>query len=175
MNRRHLVSFASLFSPVAIGLTIGLAAPGSASASTRDAATGSASAAPAAATAITARAAAPRYVLLGCNNAPEVTPAGITSCTDKTLGLRGVHWTSWTPQLASGFGTYVLKDTRGHLQSYPALVALWGSAAVKGHPAEHKYARITLIFTGKLPSLSTVVNGKTVTAQPGTLTFPTSP
>jgi hypothetical protein len=175
MNRRHVVSFASLFSPVAIGLIIGLAAPGSALASTRDAATGSAPAAPAAATAITARAAAPRLVVLGCNNAPEVTPPGITSCTDRTLGLRGVHWTSWTPQLASGFGTYVLKDARGHLQSYPALVALWGSAAVKGHPAERKYTQLTLIFTGTRPPDYQLVNGKTVVTHPVTLTLPTFP
>jgi hypothetical protein len=168
MNRRHIVSFASIFTPVAIGLAIGLAAQG-ASASTRDAATGSA------ATIHATPAAAPKLVLLGCNRVAEVTPAGITNCATPAVGLRGLHWTSWTPHLASGFGAYVQKDAHGHLRSYPAIVALWGSAAVKGHPAEHKYSEMTIIFTRTPPSLTETVSGKTVTVNPGSLTFPTSP
>ena len=64
------------------------------------------------------------------------------------MGLTGLHWTSWTSHLASGYGTYFLNDCTptcagGHFHTYPALVALWGNAAVKGHPSERKYTRMT--------------------------------
>jgi uncharacterized lipoprotein NlpE involved in copper resistance len=181
MNRGRITVIASVFTSVAIGLTIGLAAQGGgASASTRGAATGSASFAPAAATALAASAAAPRFILLGCDNNAEVAPSGISNCGDGAAGLTGLHWTSWTSHLASGYGTYFLNDCTptcagGHFHTYPALVALWGSAAVKGHPSERKYTQMTLVFTGTRPPAYQVVNGKTVVTHPVTLTLPTFP
>ena len=175
MNRRRITTIASIFTPVAIGLTVGLAAmSGGAAASTRDAAASSAS------SALTASATAPKFVLLGCNGNAEVAPSGISNCGDGAVGLTALHWTSWTSHLASGYGTYFLNDCTptcvgGHFHSYPALVTLWGSAAVKGHPTERKYTRMTLIFTGTRPPVSQVVNGKTVVTHPVTLTLPTFP
>jgi hypothetical protein len=175
MNRGRITTIASIFTPVAIGLTIGVAAlSGGASASTRDAATGSASAA------LTASATAPKFVLLGCNNNAQVAPSSISNCGDGAVGLNGLHWTSWTSHQASGYGTYFLNDCTptcvgGHFHSYPAIVVLWGSAAVKGHPSERKYTQMTLIFTGTRPPVSQVVNGKTVVTHPVTLTLPTFP
>jgi hypothetical protein len=174
MNRERITTIASIFTPVAIVLTIGLAAlSGGASASTRDAATGSASAAHAATT-------APKFVLLGCNDNAEVAPSSISNCGDGAVGLTGLHWTSWTSHLASGYGTYFLNDCTptcvgGHFHTYPALVALWGSAAVKGHPSERKYTQMTLVFTGTRPPAYQVVNGKIVVTHPVTLTLPTFP
>ena len=174
MNRGRITTIASIFTPVAIGLTIGVAAlSGGASASTRDAATGSASSAHAATT-------APKFVLLGCNDNAEVAPPSISNCGDGAAGLTGLHWTSWTSHLASGYGTYYLNDCTptcvgGHFHTYHALVALWGSAAVKGHPSERKYTEMTLIFTGTRPPFYQVVNGKTVITHPVTLTLPTFP
>ena len=174
MNRERITTIASIFTPVTIVLTIGLAVlSGGASASTRDAATGSASSAHAATT-------APKFVLLGCNDNAEVAPSSISNCGDGAVGLTGLHWTSWTSHLASGYGTYFLNDCTptcvgGHFHTYPALVALWGSAAVQGHPSERKYTRMTLIFTGTRPPFSQVVNGKTVVTHPITLTLPTFP
>jgi hypothetical protein len=181
MNRGRITVIASVFTSVAIGLTIGLAAQsGGASASTRGAATGSASFAPAAATALAASAAAPRFILLGCGSNAEVAPSGISNCGDGAAGLTGLHWTSWTSHLASGYGTYFLNDCTptcagGHFHTYPALVALWGSAAVKGHPSERKYTQMTLVFTGTRPPAYQVINGKTVVTHPVTLTLPTFP
>jgi hypothetical protein len=175
MNRRRITTIASIFTPVAIGLTVGLAVmSGGAAASTRDAATSAAS------SALTASATAPKFVLLGCNGNAEVAPSGISNCGDGAVGLTALHWTSWTSHLASGYGTYFLNDCTptcvgGHFHSYPALVTLWGSAAVKGHPTERKYTRMTLIFTGTRPPVSQVVNGKTVVTHPVTLTLPTFP
>jgi hypothetical protein len=173
MNRERITTIASIFTPVAIVATIGLAVlSGGASASTRDAATGSSSA-----RAVTT---APKFVLLGCNDNAEVAPSSISNCGDGAVGLTGLHWTSWTSHLASGYGTYSLNDCTptcvgGHFHNYPALVVLWGSAAVKGHPSERKYTRMTLIFTGTRPPFSQVVNGKTVVTHPITLTLPTFP
>ena len=181
MNRGRITSIASILTPVAIGLTIGLAVQsGGASASTRHVVTGSASSVHAATTALTVGAAAPKFILLGCSNDAEVAPSGISNCGDGAVGLTALHWTSWTSHLASGYGTYFLNDCTptcagGHFHTYPALVALWGSAAVKGHPSERKYTQMSLIFTGTRPPAYQVVNGKTVVTHPVTLTLPTFP
>jgi hypothetical protein len=179
MNRGRITTIASIFTPVAIGLAIGVAAlSGGASASTRDAVTGRAASGPAAS--VTTSATAPKFVLLGCDNKGEVAPASISNCGDGAVGASGLHWTSWTSHLASGYGAYFLNDCTptcagGHFHKYPALVTLWGSAAVQGHPSERKYTQMTLIFTGARPPVYQQVNGKTVVTHPVTLTLPTFP
>ena len=179
MDRGRITSIASILTPVAIGLTIGLAVQGGgASAST--AATGRGSAAHAATTELTVSATAPKFILLGCDNNAEVAPSAISNCGDGAAGLAGLHWTSWTAHLASGYGTYFLNDCTptcvgGHFHAYPALVNLWGSAAVTGHPSERKYTQLTLVFTGPRPPVYQVVNGQTVVTHPVTLTLPTFP
>ncbi len=179
MNRGRIVSIASIFTPVVIGLVIGLAVQSAgASAGTRGAAAGSAPRA--VTTALTVGGTAPRFVLLGCDDTAEVAPSGISNCGDGAVGLAGLRWTSWTSHLASGYGTYFLNDCTptcagGHFHAYPALVTLWGSAAVTGHPSERKYTEMTLIFTGKRPPVYQLVNGKTVVTHPVTLTLPTFP
>jgi hypothetical protein len=181
MNRGRVISIASIFTSAAAGLAIGLVAlGGGAAASTAGAPAGSASPAHAATTALTASAAGPKFVLLGCDNHAEVAPSDISNCGDGAVGVTRLHWTSWTSHLASGYGTYFLNDctptcVAGHFHTYPALVALWGSAAVKGGPPERKYTQMTLIFTGKRPPFYQLVNGKTVITHPGTLTLPTFP
>ena len=181
MNRGRIISIASIFTSVAVGVTIGLAVQGGgASASTRDAAAASASSAHAATAALTASATAPKFVLLGCNDDAEVAPSGISNCGDGAEGLTGLHWTSWTSHLASGYGTWYRNDctptcVAGHFHTYPAIVALWGSAPVKGCPSERKYTELTLIFTGTRPPFYQLVNGKTVITHPATLTLPTFP
>jgi hypothetical protein len=162
MNLGRISSIASIVTPVAVGLAAGLAVLGcGTAASTRDAVTSGATATHVATTALTAST-APKFVLLGC------------------AGLTGLHWTSWTSHLASGYGTYYLNDCTptcagGHFHAYPALVDLWGSSAVRGHPAERKFLQLTLVFTGNRPPAYQEVNGKTVVTHPVTLTLPTFP
>ena len=181
MSRGRITYFAAIFTPVAVGLAIVLAAQsGGAAASTREAATGSATASHAVTTALTAGATGPKFILLGCDNDAEVAPSGISNCGDGAVGLTGLHWTSWTSHLASGYGTYFLNDCTptcvgGHFHTYHALVALWGSSAVTGHPSERKYTQLTLVFTGTRPPAYQLVNGKTVVTHPDTLTLPTFP
>jgi hypothetical protein len=181
MSRGRITSIASIFTPVAVALTAGLAVLGcSTAASARDAATGGATAAHGATAALSASVTTPKFVLLGCDNDAEVAPSGISNCGDGAAGLTGLHWTSWTSHLASGYGTYYLNDCTptcagGHFHTYPALVDLWGSGAVKGHPSERKYLQLTLVFSGNRPPAYQEVNGKTVVAHPVTLTLPTFP
>jgi hypothetical protein len=61
---------------------------------------------PATASTQAATAAIPRYVVLDCSFKPVVTPpAFVVACADNGMGVEGLHWTSWTPKLASGYGT----------------------------------------------------------------------
>jgi hypothetical protein len=134
---------------------------------------------PAAASTQAAAANTPRYVVLDCSFKPVVTPSSlIVTCADAGIRLENLRWTTWTPKLASGYGTFWENDctpncAEGHFHSYPSLEVLWGSAMVKGHPADRRYTQLTVIFTGKArPPVYVLQNGKAVATHPLTLTFP---
>jgi len=122
-------------------------------------------------------AATPAYVVYDCNKA-QVKPGTIfIACADGGVGLQGLHWTSWTPELASGYGTFWENDcipycAAGHIHHYQALVMLWGSASVPGHQAERRYVKITAVFPGSSrPPVYTLVKGKLVASYPLTQIF----
>jgi hypothetical protein len=100
-----------------------------------------------------------RIVVLNCLGKAEVRPSSfILACADGNDYLTGLSWTSWTPRLASGYGTQVVNDCLpycavGHFHSYPALVVLWGRAALRGNPGTLRYTKITLIYTGARPKV----------------------
>ena len=80
----------------------------------------------------------------------------ILACADGNAYFDKLSWTSWTPGLASAKGRFVLNDCTpscavGHFHSYPAIVVLWGSKAVQGHPGERCYTELTQILTGPRP------------------------
>jgi hypothetical protein len=125
-----------------------------------------------------ATATTPKYVVLDCSSKPVVAPSTfIITCADAGIGVRDLHWTSWTPKLASGYGTFWENDCTpncadGHFHYYPSLEVLWGSATVKGHPADRRYTELTVIFTGKTrPPVYVLKNGKLVATHPLTQTF----
>jgi hypothetical protein len=133
---------------------------------------------PATASTQAATAAIPRYVVLDCSLKPVVTPSTfVVACADNGMGVEGLHWTSWTPKLASGYGTVWANDCTpncadGHFHYYPSLEVLWGSATVNGHPADRRYTKLTVIFTGKRrPPVYVLKNGKLVATYPLTQTF----
>lgn len=100
----------------------------------------------------------------------------ILTCADGNAYFAKLAWTSWTPGLASAKGSLVMNDcipycAVGHFHSYPAIVVLWGSQAVKNHPGEIAYTRLTQILTGPRPRFYDGVHHKWVTA-PVTETFP---
>lgn len=124
---------------------------------------------------------APRYVVLNCSQKPEVKPVDFTSaCADNGFGVAKMHWTSWTSHLASGYGTVYENDNypdhaEGRTYQVPALITLWGSASVKGHPAERTYTHMTAIYPGARPAVYVYkkANGKFGATYPQTQTFPT--
>jgi hypothetical protein len=122
----------------------------------------------------------PKYVVLDCTLKPVVEPRTfVITCADAGTGVQDLHWTSWTPKLASGYGTFWENDcmpscVEGHFHYYPSLEVLWGSATVKGHPGDRRYTKLTVIFTGKTrPPVYVVKNGKLVATYPLTQTFDT--
>jgi hypothetical protein len=102
--------------------------------------------------------------------APLVRPREyILTCADANSYLGSLSWTTWTPRLASAYGTLGINDCNpycavGHFHGYPALVILWGEAAVKGHPGEHRYTMMTQILTGPRPRYYDYLTRKWVTA-----------
>jgi len=121
---------------------------------------------------------APKYVVLDCSFKPVVEPSTfVITCADAGTGVQDLHWTSWTPKLASGYGTFWENDCTpdcadGHFRYYPSLEVLWGSATVQGHPADRRYTELTVIFTGKTrPPVYVLENGKLVATYPLTQTF----
>ena len=120
----------------------------------------------------------PKYIVLDCSFKLVVAPSTfIITCADAGIGVQHLHWTSWTPKLASGYGTFWENDCTpncadGHVHYYPSLEVLWGSATVQGHPADRRYTKLTVIFTGKTrPPVYVLKNGKLVATHPLTQTF----
>jgi hypothetical protein len=141
---------------LALGLGLGLGGPASAAATSRGSAP--------AVTGLFAE----RTVVISCLGRLEARPRSFTlACADGNDYLSGLSWSSWTPRLASGYGTQVVNDCLpycavGHFHSYPVLVVLWGRAALRGNPGTLRYTKITLIDTGARP--------KVLGGYPGTVT-----
>ena len=145
MKRAVIIAvLASVFGGLAItGLTLGLAGP--------------AHAAPAG----PAQGSTALIVVFDCpgQHALVKPRSFILTCADGNAYFSKLSWTSWTPGLASAKGTLVLNDctpycAAGHFHSYPAIVVLWGSKAVPGHPGERCYTKLTEILTGPRPRLA---------------------
>ena len=168
MNWGRFTTIAAGFAVAALGLSLGLA--GCAGAATTSAA---------AVTRAGSAAAAPQYVVLNCMDKAQVKPGTISlACADNGIGLTHLHWTSWTPQLASAYGTNWENDclpscAQGHVHNYPVVAVLRGSATVKGHPGERRYTEATLSYTKRRPAVyATSCNGKVVATYPVTQTLP---
>jgi hypothetical protein len=120
---------------------------------------------------------APKYVVLNCSERPVTRPATWTPfCADYGVVLYNMHWTSWTSHLASGYGTVYEDDNypshaEGKVYRVPALVTLWGSAAVRNHPGDNTYTEMTFIFPGQRPAVYEMVNGKWIATYPQTQTL----
>jgi hypothetical protein len=81
----------------------------------------------------------------------------ILTCGDGYAQVDKLSWTSWTPGLASATGAVVRNTCNpscvaGHFVSSPVVAVLWGRAALKNHPGEQCYTRMTIIYTGSRPS-----------------------
>jgi hypothetical protein len=133
---------------------------------------------PANAAAAPAAAHTTKYVVLNCTGKPEVKPGTIVlACADNGAGLQHLHWTTrWTSRGAGGHGTFwenLCKPNcaEGRIEKMPAEVTLRDTAAVKGHPGDRRYTRLTAVFPKKRPTVYKRVHGKIVATHPKSWTF----
>ena len=132
---------------------------------------------PANAAAVPAATHTTKFVVLDCNNKPEVKPGTIVlACADDGLSLTHLHWTRWTSHGAAGRGTFwenlcIPDCAAGRVVHMPARVILRGSAAVKGHPGDRQYTRLTAVFPHKRPTVYKRRHGKIVATHPKSWTF----
>jgi hypothetical protein len=132
---------------------------------------------PANAAAVPAAAHSTKFVVLDCNDKPQVKPGTIVlACADDGLGVGHLHWTRWTSHGAVGRGIFwqnlcIPNCAEGHIVHMPARVTLRGSAAVKGHPGDRQYTRLTAVFPHKRPTVYKRRDGKTVATHPKSWTF----
>jgi hypothetical protein len=168
MKRRRLSLAVTAISVSALALGLGMG--GSASASPTAAAGTAAAAARTSPTVLYGE----RTVVISCLGQPDVRPGKFTlACADGDDWLTGLSWTSWTPRLASGYGTQVEDDcipycAAGHYHSYPVLVVLWGTAALRGDPGTLRYTNMTLLYPGARPE---VYNGRRYVEGPAAVTI----
>lgn len=114
-----------------------------------------------AARAATTQAAPAGMVVFDCpgDKGPSVKPKDfILTCADANDDLGHLSWKSWSSLGAYATGereinTCTPNCAEGHFRDYPVLVILWGSSAVKGHPAQRAYTEMTTVFTGQRPRL----------------------
>ena len=174
-------AFAALPILGGLGLGFGLTAPAGAATTATAARAAAAATTATAATAAAGLDVAGRQVAITCENKAAVRPGTFTlACADGNDALVRMAWTSWTPGRASGHGTETLNGcvpncAEGKFRNYPVDVVFRGSAAVQGHPAEHRYAHYTLIYPGPRPPHYSLVNGKVVTTYPVSRTGPLWP
>jgi hypothetical protein len=168
MSRRRFTTIASRSAVAALGLSLGSAVYLGGAVSSEAAIAHGASAAT-----------ATRYVVLSCTDKAQVKPGTIyLACADDGLGLTRLHWTSWTPELASAYGTLWENDCKpncaqGHIHYYPVVAVLWGGATVAGHRSERRYTEVTVSFTKHRPPVYVVNgNGKVVATYPVSQTLP---
>jgi hypothetical protein len=132
---------------------------------------------PANAAAVPAAAHRTKFVVLDCSRKPETKPGTIVlACADDGLGLKHLHWTKWTSHGAAGHGTFwehlcIPDCADGHIEKMPADVKLRGSAAVRGHPADRQYTRLTAVFPHRRPTVYKRKHGKIVATHPKSWTF----
>lgn len=150
--KRGRVTSAILATIAAGTLGITLSAASSASAAPSSAAKAASK------TAATTTTAASKHnvVVINCQNKAQVEPRDfVLACADGNIALERLGWTSWTPKLASAFGTYVANDcipncAEGHFHSYPAIAVLWRPVRY-GHSGGVRFSDLTVIFTGSRP------------------------
>lgn len=96
-------------------------------------------------------------VWFNCLARGQVKPADyILTCADAGSVLDHLMWTRWTAQQAVATGVHELNNdipngAEGKFIDYPAVVTLWRSEPVPGHPGERYFTRITVRYTGPRP------------------------
>ncbi len=90
------------------------------------------------------------------------------------MGLRGPCVNRYRPSAgrsSSNQDDNYPNHAEGKVYTVPVLVTLWGSRAIKKHPGDDTYTRMTLIFPSKRPAVYVQVNGKWKATYPVTQTI----
>ncbi|MEW2620426.1 hypothetical protein [Streptomyces sp. NPDC048106] len=105
----------------------------------------------------TAPAARGDRVLVDCFSHRNVRPTDfILACGDGNSRLKGLRWTSWGADGATGTGTNWVNDCKpycaaGAFHPYPVVIRLSGDTQWKKHPSFERYTRLSLTYTGARP------------------------
>jgi hypothetical protein len=111
---------------------------------------------PAAASAVPGRPSPGSVVLVACLSKGTVRPSRyILACADGNAFLKGLSWTSWTPN-AHGTGKEAINlcvpsCVAGHFHTYPLTVTLWRVRPWPHHQGKRYFTRMTLHYTKKVP------------------------
>lgn len=106
-------------------------------------------------------------VVFDCLGHGQVEPTSyILTCADANSVLGHLTWTDWTAQQAVAAGVHEINNctpncAEGKFINYPAVVTLWRSEPVPGHPGERYFTKITVRYTGLRPPAYTS-NGQLV-------------
>lgn len=117
-------------------------------------------------------------MLWNCEGAAEVEPSSyILTCADAGTVLKGMHWTSWQPGRATGYGTLAENDctpncAEGKIIDYSLSATLTGSHFY-AQAGQYTYPSITMHFPGAAPAEYSTVDGKITVTHPHTVTRPT--
>src|SRR5258708_37237472 len=102
--------------------------------------------------AVTASASVP--VIVNCAMHGQVRPREYTlPCADQKSVLTALTWAAWGSSSAFpavGINTFddcIPSCAEGHFHSFPLLPALWRADPWAGHPPQHYFTRLTLIYT----------------------------
>ena len=97
-----------------------------------------------------------QVVLVNCNGAGPVRPAGYDiGCMPSNELVTGLTWTSWR-SVAFGSGMLKVNDctptcAQGTYVKYPILAVLWRAKPWPRHPGQEYFSRLTWIFTAQRP------------------------
>jgi len=97
-----------------------------------------------------------QVVLVNCNGAGQVRPAGYDiGCMPSNELVTGLTWTSWR-SVAFGSGMLKVNDctptcAQGTYVKYPILAVLWRAKPWPRHPGQEYFSRLTWIFTAQRP------------------------
>ena len=98
-----------------------------------------------------------QVVLVNCNGAGQVRPAGYDiGCMPSNELVTGLTWTSWR-SVAFGSGMLKVNDctptcAQGTYVKYPILAVLWRAKPWPRHPGQEYFSRLTWIFTAQRPA-----------------------
>jgi hypothetical protein len=114
----------------------------------------------------TSASAAPSVAVYDCANQPQVRPRTFDFFCDGSGSFTGLHWSTWSTSVAAATGVQYVDNctpncAQGTWSHRTVDLIFWRSVPVKGHPGQHGYTQMTVLYPGH-----PVGNGNTYTSAP---------